>query len=502
MKKIFILAIAALSLTSCRLDLKPDSDLTYNGYWDTEEAVRANRVGIYAKFRDYAYTLWRMGEVRSDIWNGKTIETAYDELLIVNDITATKVPYTGWASLYTMIHYVNDYIKNEATAPGTGSAERNRMLGEVYGIRAYLYFTLLKNWGDVPIVTEPLTGALDAETRNKKREPKAKVAEFIKSDIQKSLDLFGSNSSLYNGKNIYWSKPATLALKGEAYLWFANVLNTGNADLVEAKNALTQITGFSLVPEFKNLWGVTKENNSEFIFAFDYQVNQATHFLNGVLTGRKIDVAAYYDKNGNSLSDFVVSGGNRYGINDKIINIFENDPEDLRAESTFMLMYANNNGGAGYPHYNPANYKATMWLKFLGDVEDGSRNSYTNMPMYRYADVLLMLAEAKNKLGEDPSSEINQIRKRAYGANYNNHIYTNSSVDANTKAILDERLREFLGEGKRWWDLMRAGGNYIFQEVPSLNQAPISGNPKKLYLPISQGMIDADPNNMTQTDGY
>jgi hypothetical protein len=333
--------------------------------------------------------------------------------------------------------------------------------------------------------------------------PKADVMALIKSDLQKSLDLYGpDNTPPPASARTFWSKPATLALKGEAYLWFGNVLNTGLTDITEAKNALTQITGYTLVTDFDKIWGVNNELNNEFIFAFDYQKDQATHFLNSVLTGRKIDIAVMYDKLGVKQTDLIVSGGNRYGLSNKIITMFDNDPQDLRAKSTFMMLYGNNNGGAGYPVLNPTNYKASIWLKFLGDVTDGARPSYTNMPIYRYADVVLMLAEAKNKLGEDISPQINMIRQRAYGANYATHIYTNADQDTNTKAILNERLREFLGEGKRWWDLVRAGGTYVFQEVSTLNQSPILANPKKIYLPISQGMIDADPNNMTQTDGY
>ncbi len=502
MKKIVILTVALFSLTSCNLDVARDSNVVYEGYWSSEEAVNAARTGVYTQFRSQAMTLWRMGEVRSDVWGGKTIETANDDFLTANDISTTKVPFTNWAGFYSNILYCNDYIINEPKVAGAGSADRNRMLAEIYGIRAYFYLMLLKTWGDVPITLDPIVGVPDPNAINKKREPKAAVMAQIKSDIQKSLELFGTNNSLYSGKSVYWSRPATLTLKGEAYLWFANVLNSGQADLIEAKNALSQVTGFALVPNFSDIWGVANENKSEYIFSLDYQENQATNPLNDVLTGRKQDVAIMFNKEGIKQTDLLVSGGNRYGLNPKVITMFDNDPQDLRAKSTYMMLYADNNGGAGYPTFEPTKYKASIWLKFLGDVVNGSRVSYTNMPVYRYADVLLMLAEAKNKLGEDPSAEINLVRQRAYGANYPSHVYVNADQDTNTKAILNERLKEFLGEGKRWYDLMRAGGNYIFQEVSTLNNAPISGNPKKLYLPISQQMIDNDPNNMTQTDGY
>lgn len=501
MKNIFFLLTAIITLVSCRTDFQPDSTLTYEGYWSSDEAVKANHTGIYAKFRDYAPTLWRLGEARSDMWGGKTIESPFDVNLYTNNISVTNAPFTNWAGLYTMILYTNDFIKNAPPVAGN-TAEKNHMMGQVHGLRAYLYYTLLKTYGDVQIVTDPLQSVPDVSTLNKKRESKQNVAAQIKADLAKSLDYFGNDSSLWKVNNAYWSKTATLALKGEAYLFFGKVLGEGTAAYTEAKTALSQITGFSLAPTFADLWGVANEKNKEFIFALDYQQNQANNFINGYTTGAFKDVSILFDKDGNSQKNIILSGGNRFGPSEKLIKLFHNDPADTRGASTFMYLYGDNNGGKGYPTYDPTKYRAAMMIKFYGDIVDGTRQSFANYPIYRYADVLLMLAEAKNQLGEDPSAEINAVRKRAYGANFAGKEFVSGSKDANTKAILDERLKEFVGEGKRWWDLQRAGDNWIFQEVPSMNASPISGNAKKIYLPISQGMIDLDPNNLTQTDGY
>ena len=102
-------------------------------------------------------------------------------------------------------------------------------------------------------------------------------------------------------------------------------------------------------------------------------------------------------------------------------------------------------------------------------------------------------------LGEDPSAEINQIRARAYGANYNaaTQDYVNGSKVANTNAILTERYKEFVGEGKRWWDLRRAGDSFVIENIRFLNP----GDEYKLLLPIPQGMIGRNP-LLDQTPGY
>ena len=97
----------------------------------------------------------------------------------------------------------------------------------------------------------------------------------------------------------------------------------------------------------------------------------------------------------------------------------------------------------------------------------------------------LMIAEAKNLLGQDPSVEINQGRERAYGANFAAHRFTNGSQAANAEAILQERLFELSFEGKRWWDLVRFGK--AFEKVPSLQNR--AGEQHLLLWPISQTTI-------------
>lgn len=503
MKKVFFIIFAALTVLSCRTDLKPVSSLTANGYWVNPEAVSANHTALYAQFRNYVSTLWLMGVGRSDVfYQGQTTETPNSPDFTNNNISVTLAPFNNWAGLYTMVFDLNDFITNAPTVPGVDPTQLNHMMGEAYGLRAYVYYTLLKNWGAVPINTQVFNSLPTLAERTKPRSPMADVATQIESDLQASLNAFGSDNSLWQGKNVYWSKAATLTLKGDFYIWHANVMGGGQQDFSTAATALQQVTGFSLVPNYKDLWSLTNKNNKEFIFAVDYQLNQASNPFNGILGARSVDAKSMFDKNGNSLANYTSTGDNRYGLNSNIIQMFYNDPQDTRANATYMLMYGNNNGGAGYPNaFNANAYKGAIWLKFQGNLVSDNLLSYSNYPVYRYAEVLLLLAEAKNGLQQDPSAEINAVRMRAYGANYPSHKYVNSDPHTNTEAILNEELREFLGEGKRWWSLMRNGSQYVIEWVPSFSQAPISGNLKKLYLPIPQGMIDFDP-NMTQTDGY
>lgn len=97
---------------------------------------------------------------------------------------------------------------------------------------------------------------------------------------------------------------------------------------------------------------------------------------------------------------------------------------------------------------------------------------------------------------------MNQIRQRAYGANYT--PFVNGSITDNMNAILEEYLREFIGEGKRWWALRRAGDDYVFAAINPTYLSPAtvsSGKGPTFLLPISITMLNNDP-LLTQTTGY
>lgn len=492
MKKLILILLGVVLLNSCELDMQPESQLTFNGFWESEEAVKAAHTGIMAAYRGYTYTFFQMGELRSDLWGGNTIESPYGIDLIENNISSSIVHFGNWSNFYGLLHYVNDFIKSAPSVTFANASQLDHLMGQVYGIRAHIYYTMVRAWGDVPITTEPLL-KVDLEQLKKPRSPKSEVMQLIKADIAKSLEYFNGDNSLWQGKKVYWSRAATLALKGDVYLWSGKVLGGGNADFTEAKTALQEITGFELV-SYSSLWGQGNENNKEFIFTFDYQQDQASNFYNN-FTGRAVDIRTMFDDAGNPMTGFVINGASRYGPTDKVLLLID-DLNDAR-RNTFLRLYSD--GAVHIPYQaGEASYQGAVLNKFLGIVDsDGARKDYNNIPLYRYADVLLMLAEAKNNLSEDPSGEINLVRQRAYGANYSLYEYVSGTPAANAKAILDERLKEFVGEGKRWWDLVRAGGSIVFDEVASLD----ASEAYKIYYSISQSML-ANDSELVQTEGY
>ena len=500
MKKYIYILLATFALSACEseLELESPSELTTAGFWDTEEGARTAHTGLYANLRSSAQDFWLLGEMRSDIWGGRTYESAFNTNLIESNFTEATAPFGGWAGLYTRIHRINDFLANAPNVSFVNEDDKNHLIGQAYGLRALYYYTLLKTWGAVPIILEPV-GAIDPSDLSKPRSPQAEVMSLIKSDIGASLSAFGSDDSFWEDSRNFWSKAATLALKGDVYIWSANLLGGGNADLNEAKIALQQVASFgvSLEADISSLWGVENEGNSEFIFALQYKRDEASNIYNS-LTGRSTEINPQFNDKGSSMIDFVIAGANRYGQSEKTILLLD-DNDDSRKDATFIRLYVDDNGGAGYPTYNEPAYFGSVFNKFLGRVDGTERIFENDVPVYRYADIVLLLAEAKNLLGEDPSGEINQIRQRAYGANYVEaiHGYTNGSQTDNANAILDERYKEFIGEGKRWWDLRRAGSSFVFDNISFLSP----GEEFKLLLPITTDMIGRNP-ALEQTPGY
>ena len=499
--KYIYLFLAVLVMGSCEKELEIDapSDLTSSGFWDSETGARAALSGLYGALRSDASTLWLLGEIRSDIWGGATFESPSNISLIESNFTVSTAPFGGWAGLYGNIHQVNDFLANVPNIEFDNEEDKQHMMGQAYGLRAFYYYTLLKTWGEVPISMETLA-TTSPEGLSRERSSELEVMEFIKSDINASLAAFGADNSFWEGKRIYWSKAATLALKGDVYIWSGNLLEGGSEDFSEAKNALQQIVAMDnvdLVDSYVDLWGVENENNQEFIFAIDYAEDEAETFYN-LFTGRTTEIWPRFDSEGDSMEGFVINGSNRYGPSEKTLLLLDDDL-DQREDANFIRLYSDANDGAGYPDYNEEKYFGSIFNKFLGRVDGSVRIFDNNLPIYRYADVLLLLAEAKNALGEDPSEEINLIRERAYGADFDPavHGFVSGSQEANIEAILNERYKEFVGEGKRWWDLRRAGDEYVIENIEFLDR----GEEYKLVLPITLDMIGRNP-LLQQTEGY
>ena len=519
----YITITAGLLLTaSCNdLDLAP---LDYNGsgnFWKNEAQVVGAIEGAHNYFRGNDFNYWLLGEARGGTMipggTSSLDQNLYYSDLKSQNISAKNPQNSSWFGFYGDIFNVNNAIKNIEDAGYLSAANKSYYLGQMYGMRAWYYFWLYRTYGGVPIKTgteildkTPTSGE---ELFTARSTPKATL-DFIKADINKSETHFTNSNKVNNFDRIHWSYYATLMLKAEIYLWSAKV-TTGDqtpaaTDLATAKAALDKVVNsgkFSLMPNYADVFDYKKKQNSEIIFAMANLENESSTPFSSFMY-YPANFHNKFDENGRAFEDndpLKLQGGLLF--NEYKFELFEAfDATDTRRAKTFLSFYSNAAKTKG---------RGIALIKYIGFTNTAGTRVYADdIPVYRYADALLMYAEIVNKENGDPSAYINEIRKRAYGANYTSaNAYTHTDFAAGELAILKERDKEFVAESKRWFDVLRlqdaAGKPLVFSKEanygkiantvqPILNEATEA---YKVLWPINKDVMNRDK-DVAQTPGY
>lgn len=513
LKYIICAAMIAIAGTSCKktLDLVPEDNFGNNSFWQNDAQVTNFMVGIHKQFRDNQFQFFRLGELRGGGFsNVDRQNTSLSELNVIQqDLSEVTTGVSSWAGLYGPILQINLFIQKVEAIGFLDQAKKNILLGQAYGLRAYYYFHLLRTYGGVPLslIPDVSNGETDPLTLRKPRAAEAEVLAQIKSDVNKSISLFGGTGS--GADKSQWSSNATLMLKGEVYLWSAKVYNT-TADLAEAKTALNAVTGASLLNNFANVFKT--KNNSEIIFAIRYIVGEAEMAV-GAFTYSTFNFDSQHYKDSLASGPLLVDPLKlqspnsqqviqRYGYTFELFQSY--GVADTRRDATFYDYYKVN--AAANPKV--VTVRNTALVKFIGpDPATTTNKKYfvDDYPIYREADRQLLLAEIANAEGADPSSFIKLIRDRAFAPAADPAPFVNGSKDANELAIFAERSKEFVFEGKRWYDLrrMKFGAEPLVFKSAGHKYGVLdkATHGYKILWPIDKGVWTNDP-TVNQTPGY
>jgi len=395
-----------------------------------------------------------------------------------------------WRSPWVGIGHCNDAIEAIEKAEGISEQIRDTRLGEALFLRAHYYFVLARLYGGLPDRTAPyVPGEPTAIARRTLEE----TYEQIIDDCTRAVDLLPTKAQYSSTEVGRACKDAAMTMLADIYLTLAPSNPSLYAQVVELCDRVTAL-GYDLSScSYASNFDATINNGPESIFEVQFSGDTEQDFWGNTPS------ASWLSTFMGPRNSNIVAGC--YGWNQPTQEFIDQyEAGDLRKDVTVFYQ--------GCPDFEGTAYKSS-WSntgynvrKFLvsKSISPEYNTSPANFVVYRYADVLLMQAEALNESGapREAAGPLNIVRRRAGLAAVSSTI-ANSQSDMR-EAIIHERRMELAFEGHRWFDMIRIqGGDYAIEFLKSIGKANVNKN--RLLFPIPQTEIDANP-LMTQNPGY
>jgi hypothetical protein len=474
--KITLIAILLLFQLSCGdwLEQLPPQGLTREEFWKTKEDVESVLMGAYSIFASMDGQLFKYGELRGDMITDDVNMSEDDRKIMEGNIYPDN-ELCNWAKFYQVINDCNEVIK---FAPEVQSIDNTfsdyimyGFLSEAYFLRSLSYFYLVRIFRDVPYVTEP--SETDATNFYLPKTDGDEILVHMTEDLENiriyaTIDGYPTIPEL-KGRA---TKAAIDALLADIALW-----NFDYEAVIQHVENIEVTRKYALIPTSDWFSIFNPGNSGEGIFEFQFEDRQ---------------------NRANSVAGMTSRYSYNFDPSDRAIEIFaiKYANEQYRGEKASIIKWSENDYG--------------IW-KYIGmpdgeTTRPGSIANSANWIVYRYADVLLMKAEALSQLGRFPEALeiLNQVRSRADVPLVN----PPNTVAAYEDYILDERALELAFEGKRWFDLLRMGrrNDYLrknklieimVRNVPSTQKRIMATkltNPMGWYLPIQDTELEHNKN--------
>jgi starch-binding outer membrane protein, SusD/RagB family len=502
MKNIIIILITiTFGLVSCaKLDEVPKSSLTSANFPLTDNDAIAATNGVYVPnyiassgldyLVDLATDYMESGE-DSRTSDGPALSTlAYDEQDGTNEWV--------WGLFYQGIGNANQNIDNLSASKTISEPLKTRLINESKFLRALYYFYTVQLWGDVPLVLHPSDGT------NIKRDSVNQVYRQIVQDLKDATALPASYSETTDKGRP--TKGSAFGLLSKVYLTWAQVdgENLQNNDKLKKSVAFADsVTGYVLVDEFLDNWNTTKKYGPEILFTADHTVSQ---FAPGDGFNHMCH-CAFVTGFSQETPHLIISD---------TIQFYDSwDGRDQRKDGTYAKFLYNPTTNSVYRFDYPRYRKYIDTINILTSATSRA----IDRTILRYADVLLIKAEAANEYNHGPNSDaydaVNQVRKRAYLKYINKNSlaanafdYSGLSYEQFRDSIRLERLHELTYEQSRWYDLVRwkilkttittAGSKSTESQLQAKNK---NFNIKYYRFPIPQYEINLNP-SLWQNYGY
>lgn len=497
-----ILVLGILALSSCSksfLDVAPTGRLTSESYLQTDAEVKTAIVGVYNAMQNnfssgsWASVYFIKNLPGDDCLAGSSEgdQTGYQNIDDFKVQTDNDKIVLIWSNFYKTISSTNTII-NKVTPD---SDNKKIMLAEAKALRAYNYFELVTMFGGVPLMTVNPT---DESEYSLPRSTTAEVYAQIEKDFTEAIPDLPLKSEYSAGDRYRMSKGAAQAFLGKVYLYEKKY-----TEAVTQLAAVISSNEYHLEPNFANVWSKSTEFGQESLFEMSYTAQESYDWgtfpwgggnesnIEVQLQGPRADL---FDLSNSSLN--ILNGWGFNMPSAKIGHAFEDANDSIRGAATVMSAADFEATGGVIKEPNAHDYEGYMRMKYVTrSAETGTSgiaelNYSTNWRLLRYADVLLMAAEAYHfsTPSNDTQSliEMNKVRARA-------KLDDIKASDDIFAAIVKERELELAFEGSRFRDLVRWG--MAEQELGSLGYNSATNG----LFPIPQNEIIANK-SMTSAD--
>ncbi|MBB3700408.1 RagB/SusD family nutrient uptake outer membrane protein [Flammeovirga yaeyamensis] len=485
--KYITLGATLLSFSACDsfLDLKPISDETADNAYTRAAQIESALAGTYTTLHSDFYEWDEMiyNDVRSDNFysGGDNPEIHSFDLLTVTAVNS-KVDQ-DWSSLYNGIFKANNVLYRIDGVVDLEEERKAEIIGESKFLRGLFYFSLVKLWGGVPLITQP-TLSTAPEDVNIPRSTEAEIYAQIEQDLIEAANALP--------ETFVGSEAKTRATKGACYALLAKVYAQSKQwqKVVDAVREVDNSSaGYSLVSDYNSLFTGANYENEECIFMPNYIGGNIGNFASAMMLPPSI-TNDDWRKFGTPSVDLVNAFDAESDVVRKSAAILFEDITAWRDQYWSNVGENSTNLPFAYKWRNPMAWSSTDRQYLL-----------------RYADMLLVKAEALNELNDinGAAVEVNKVRNRVGLNNLTSDQMSSQEVMRNT--ILNERRLEFAQEGMRWEDLQRHGllvttmSNLKEFDKESNGFVNYNMNENKILLPIPQVEMNRNP-NLEQNPGY
>lgn len=488
-----------IGATSCTdLDENPVGLLAPEGFFKSKQDVQTAIFGVNGALaheslfgRAYINAL-QLRDDMSDIGNRSTATFRIQ----LNDFGATSV--NQWMTQIWQQSYVAISCANTAEAGAKSlklaDAEINPLIGEARFLRAFCYYNLVRMFGSLPYIDYPVSNPESVKTISK--TPEADVYKAIIADLEFAKQWLPNKQP---------SETRTRPSKGTAAAYLASVYLTTKdyaKAYTEAKYVIDNkaLFGYELEADFQNIFRADKTSTiKEVIFAVDFlgAINQGSY-------NDDLIIPMTYPRDINGGFGVVVPSLKTY-------NSF-NDL-DYRKKVSFDTEVRNLTTGAVVPYtaWKESRPHIAKWSRFPGVTGANFRYSDHNYCDMRYAEVLLIAAEALAESGSvnaEAESYLNLVRARARNAagvvgSYPANVQSGLGKSAFIDQVMEERRIELAFEWKRWFDIKRRNlGDIAFKGPNSTEPQPAFDANRDYLFPIPKTELDINPNLAPQNPGY